>query len=86
MEPHYTHKEIKDWEDAADRALKLNEQTMGADGLGVTSDALEELVWDGLEISVSEGFRSQFDADQIYFNWFKHRHGEVHGTNSDTAA
>lgn len=35
------------------------------------TEIIAELAWDGLKKSVKEGWRSQEEADQLYFEWFK---------------
>lgn len=42
-------------------------------GYAETADlsVVAELALDGLKKSVAEGWRSQEEADQLYFEWFK---------------
>lgn len=69
--PHSLHDKIEAWEHRADSELELNRLAIGADGLGLTSEELKHLVWNGLQASVEAGYREPFECEQIYFNWFK---------------
>lgn len=77
--PHDNSDKVKAWIARADSVLADGVQQ---DNSGMSAASLEEAVWFGLKESVDGGWRTEAEAEELYFNWVNKHHGDNNARTS----